>query len=568
MKNIFILTLAVLAMVLSCKTPKEEEKEPEQLTTGSRMQWWDDAKFGLFIHWGVYAVPAGVYQEKEIAGIGEWIMNRGKIPVEAYKNYSAQFNPVNYNPEEWVRMAKNAGMKYIVITSKHHDGFALFDSKVTDWDVVDATPYGKDLLLPLAEACKKEGIKLGFYYSQAQDWSHPGGAASGGHWDEAQNGSMDEYLDNIAVPQVKEILENYGGLDILWWDTPTDMTPERAEKFLPIIAEYPNLITNNRLGGGIKGDTETPEQSIPATGFPDRRWEVCMTMNDTWGYKSYDDNWKSTEELILKLSEIVSKGGNFLLNVGPTAEGNIPEASISRLKQVGEWMDKHGEAIYGTQASPFAYLPWGRATIKEQKLYLHVVQWPENGLLKLPLTNSVIKVYVLDAEKSDLEYLVHPDKIEITVPQNAPDDILSILVVEFEGNLDVKPAPSEGKPIKASSFDSETSVSNLVDGDPLNEWKAAAGELTASIEIDLLEEDKIGNMTVAEPWRIWHDKGQSYVLQYKNEDTWIDIVDGKTTGSGYSIDFDGVTARHFKLIITGPKGEVPVLNELVLNRSL
>jgi alpha-L-fucosidase len=279
-------------------------------TSQNKMIWWEEAKFGMFIHWGVYAVSAGTYDGKQIAGIGEWIMNRGKIPVSEYKAYSREFNPVKYDPEAWAKLAKEAGMKYLVITSKHHDGFALFDSKVTDWDIVDATPYGKDLLKPLAEACWKEGIKLGFYYSQAQDWNHPGGAASGGHWDAAQDGSMDEYLDKIAVPQVKEILENYGGLDILWWDTPTDMTKERAEKFLPIIEKYPDLITNNRLGGGYEGDTETPEQFVPATGFPGRHWEVCMTMNDTWGYKSYDDNWKSTKVLLQTLVDIVSKGGN------------------------------------------------------------------------------------------------------------------------------------------------------------------------------------------------------------------------------------------------------------------
>ncbi|MCC5931434.1 MAG: alpha-L-fucosidase [Cyclobacteriaceae bacterium] len=568
MKNFSILTMALVALLLSCSTPKQEAETPEPLTDAQRLQWWDEAKFGLFIHWGVYAVPAGIYQGKEIEGIGEWILLRAKIPVAEYKNYSSQFNPVNYNPEGWVKMAKDAGMKYIVITAKHHDGFALYDSKVTDWDVVDATPYGKDLLLPLAEACKREGIKLGFYYSQAQDWVHPGGAASGGHWDEAQHGDMDEYLDNIAVPQVKEILENYGGLDILWWDTPRDMTPERAEKFLPIIAEYPNLITNNRLGGGIKGDTETPEQSIPATGFPDRRWEVCMTMNDTWGYKSYDDNWKSTAELILKLSEIVSKGGNFLLNVGPTAQGDIPEESILRLKQIGEWINKHGEAIYGTQANPFAYLPWGRATIKEQKLYLHVVQWPEDGILKLPLTNKVTKVHVLNDENTKLEFLAGSENLEIVVPQNAPDDILSVLVVEFEGNLDVQPVPSQGKQVKASSHDPDTEVANLVDGDPLNSWKAASGEQQAWIEIDLGEELRIGNMTVAEPWRIWNKKHQEYILQYWKGNNWVELAKGKTTGSGYSRDFEAVTAQKFKLIITGPNGEVPVLNEFVLNRAL
>ncbi len=194
----------------------------------ARMQWWRSARFGMFIHWGVYSVPAGTYKDKQIGGIGEWIMHYAQIPVAEYKQYAGQFNPVKYDPDAWVRLAKEAGMKYIVITSKHHDGFALFDSKVTDWDVVDATPYGKDLLKPLAEACQKRGIKLGFYYSQAQDWTHPGGAfwKKGAKWDEAQKGDMDQYIREIAVPQVREILSNYGDIAILWWDTPRDMNKD------------------------------------------------------------------------------------------------------------------------------------------------------------------------------------------------------------------------------------------------------------------------------------------------------------------------------------------------------
>ena len=288
--------LFLFALLLASYSCKPVVKEAP---VADRLEWWTDAKFGLFIHWGVYSVPAGTYQDKKIDGIGEWIMYNGEIPSATYKDYAKSFNPVNYNPEAWVKMAKDAGMKYIVITSKHHDGFGLFDSKVTDWDVVDASPYGKDLLRPLVEAARKEGIKIGFYYSQAQDWNHPGGGAYKPKWDSAQNGSFDSYLDNIAVPQVKEILSNYGELDILWWDTPVEMTKERAEKFQPLLAEHPNLITNNRLGGGYDGDSETPEQTIPATGFLGKNWEVCMTMNDTWGYKSYDENWKTGKDLII-----------------------------------------------------------------------------------------------------------------------------------------------------------------------------------------------------------------------------------------------------------------------------
>jgi alpha-L-fucosidase len=562
-KAILFLGIGCIMLINSCNQAPEQKTVPED-----RMQWWNDAKFGMFIHWGVYSVPAGFYQGKPVPGIGEWIMNRGKIPVMEYRKFASQFNPVKYDPKAWVKMAKDAGMKYIVITSKHHDGFALFDSKVTEWDVVDATPYGKDLLKPLAEACRKEGITLGFYYSQAQDWNHPGGAASGGHWDKAQDGSMDEYIDKIAVPQVKEILSNYGDIAILWWDTPTDMNPERARKFLPVIAGYPNLITNNRLGGGIAGDTETPEQFIPSTGFPGRNWEVCMTMNDTWGYKKDDNNWKSTKDLILKLSDIVSKGGNFLLNVGPTSEGEIPQPSIERLGQMGKWMKVNSEAIYGTKASPFPYLPWGKATLKGNRLFLHVVSWPNDGVLKLPLMNKVTKAWLLTSPNTGINTKQDDMHVEISVPVQAPDSLLSIVVVEFEGQPNVLPVPTSGKTPVVSSVDTTTAIANLFDGNPKTQWKPVAGENKAWIEVDLGEEVIIGNFSVAEPWHPWNDHGQEFALQYKHNDKWIDVVSGKTNGCGHSQDFNPVKGQYFRLMITGSKGEVPVLNEWILNRAL
>jgi alpha-L-fucosidase len=421
--------------------PKETKQERDQ-----RMAWWRDARFGMFIHWGVYSVPAGTWQDKQIGGIGEWIMNSGKIPVADYAKFPEQFNPVKFDAEAWVKVAKDAGMKYIVITSKHHDGFAMFQSKASPYNIYDATPFKRDPLKELAAACEKEGIRLGFYYSQAQDWHHPGGAACGGHWDKAQDGSMDEYIKNIAVPQVREILSNYGKISVLWWDTPQDMTKQRAEAFLPLLKLQPGIIINNRLGGGYEGDSETPEQEIPATGFPGGRdWETCMTMNDTWGFKSYDHNWKPTETLLRNLIDIASKGGNYLLNVGPTSEGEIPQPSIERLKEVGQWMKVNGDAIYGSSASPFKKLPWGRCTQKPGKLYLHVFDWPKDGQLVVPgLKNQVKQAYSLadahnNAKAEMLDVAQSDDGVTIKVPQEAPDKIASVIVLDIEGTPEVAP---------------------------------------------------------------------------------------------------------------------------------
>ncbi len=432
----------VVAAVLAAAGVRGETREERD----ARMAWWREAKFGMFIHWGVYAVPAGTYQGREIPGIGEWIMLRAKIPVAEYRAFAKQFNPVKYDPEAWVRLAKAAGMRYIVITSKHHDGFALFDSAVTDWDVVDATPYGRDLLQPLAEAARRHGLKFGCYYSQAQDWTHPGGAKSGypdgEGWDDAHKGSFDQYLAKIAVPQTREVLTKFQP-DILWWDTPHLMTPERAAPLHALIALRPGLITNNRLGGGFEGDTETPEQYIPATGFKDRDWEVCMTMNDTWGYKSYDHNWKSTETLLRNLIDIVSKGGNYLLNVGPTAEGEIPAPSVERLQQVGAWMAKNGEAIYGTTASPFRNLDWGRCTRKVKDgvttLYLHVFDWPADGQLRVEeLPNEILDARLL-AQEREVKARRDGGTVVLEVGPTAPDPIASVVVLRVRGDVATMP---------------------------------------------------------------------------------------------------------------------------------
>jgi alpha-L-fucosidase len=440
--------------------------DAQNLSKDERMKWWREAKFGMFIHWGVYAQWAGVYKgHEQLKGGAEWIMNRSKIPVSEYQEMVKQFNPIQFNADDWVKMAKDAGMKYIIITAKHHDGFAMFKTAASKWNIVDATPYGKDVLLPLSEACKKYGIKLGFYYSQAQDWNNPGGtvarkvASEGwlnpdsaaidaytlthkGHWDKAQETrSFDDYIDEVAVPQVKELLTNYGEIAVLWWDTPTNMTDATAQKLQDQLKYQPNIITNDRLKRpNFPGDTRTPEQKIPGADEIDNNdWETCMTMNGTWGFRTSDNKWKSSKILIQNLCDIASKGGNYLLNIGPKPDGTFPEASIQALKTIGEWMKVNGEAIYSTQKSPIPAFEWGRCTQKQSKrktiLYLSVFNWPKDGKLLVPaFKNKILSVKMLaNGESCNTKQTFNGT--EISLPSTMPDINVSVLKMIVKGKL-------------------------------------------------------------------------------------------------------------------------------------
>ena len=365
-----------------------------------RMAWWREARFGLFLHWGLYSVPAGKWGES--TGHAEWIRTTAQIPRETYAEFLPQFNPVDYDPDLWVRLAKRAGMKYVVITSKHHDGFCLYDSKETEWDVM-SSPYGKDLLAPLAEACRRHGLKICWYHS-IMDWHHPDYLPRRGWEDWSPEGADFERFRRYLHAQVTELLTNYGEIGVMWFDGEWERTwsHEFGQPLYDLCLELqPSVIVNNRVDvgrggmagmtteGGYAGDFGTPEQEIPATGLSGVDWETCMTMNDHWGYNAADDHWKSNEDLIRKLIDIASKGGNFLLNVGPTAEGRFPEESIERLEAIGAWMDVNAESIHGTVAGRFEDLPWGRSTTRVESgrttLYLHVFDWPMiRDVLRVP----------------------------------------------------------------------------------------------------------------------------------------------------------------------------------------
>ncbi|WP_242691732.1 alpha-L-fucosidase [Desertivirga arenae] len=449
----------------------------QNLSKDERMKWWREARFGMFIHFGVYAQLAGEYNgHQQARGGAEWIFNRMKIPVAEYKAVAKQFDPVKFDADAWVKTAKDAGMKYLIITAKHHDGFALFDSKASDWDIMDASPYRKDLLKPLAAACKKYGVKLGLYYSHAQDWGNPGGSAARkemregwpnpdstkidnytrehkGHWDPAQETrSFDEYIDKVSVPQVKELMTEYGDIAVLWWDTPTNMTDEAAQKLQDVLKKYqPNIITNDRLKRpNFPGDTKTPEQKIPdASELDGKDWETCMTMNGTWGYRKSDNKWKSSETLIRNLVDIASKGGNYLLNVGPKPDGSFPQESIDRLKAMGYWMKVNSEAIYSTKANPLEAVTWGRITCKPSKngttLYLSVFDWPSNGQLVVPgLKNKVSSALLLAGGKS-LKTNLGTNGVTITLPSQAPDKVASVIKLEVQGQIQAKSLNPAGK---------------------------------------------------------------------------------------------------------------------------
>ncbi|MFO1496907.1 MAG: alpha-L-fucosidase [Verrucomicrobiota bacterium] len=389
--KILLSLLAATVWITSAAAQVKESKEQFE----HRMEWFREARFGMFIHWGLYSVAAGEWNGQPVGGAGEWIQETAKIPTSDYEKLLPKFNPVQYNAERWVGIAKDAGMKYIVITSKHHDGFGLFDSKATEWDIM-ASPFKRDALHELSLACEKGGIKLCFYYS-IMDWHHPDWGTRRAWHDRATAAPvMDRYVEYMKT-QLRELLTGYGPLGILWFDGEWEKAwthEQGVDLYQYVRSLQPNIIVNNRVGKGRAGmsgmdagdqrvgDYGTPEQEIPPTGFgPDVYWESCMTMNDTWGYKKSDQHWKSTPDLIRNLVDCASKGGNYLLNVGPSGEGLIPEASIDRLAAIGRWMKINGAAIYGTSASPFQKLPFeGRCTRKGKTLYLHVFHWPDNGL--------------------------------------------------------------------------------------------------------------------------------------------------------------------------------------------
>lgn len=462
--NFFIVFLFLASTLLlhSCKSAsggKLLNESPEK--KAERMDWWRDARFGMFIHWGLYAIPAGEWDGQ--TAYGEWIRHTAEIPLDTYNEFVSQFNPEKFDAKAWVKMAKDAGMKYIVITSKHHDGFSLFNSQYSDFDVM-ATPFKRDILAELAEACREEGIRLGFYYS-IMDWHHPDYLPRR-PWETDRNtetADFDRYVTYMKN-QLTELTSNYGEAPaILWFDGEWEntWTSERGLDLYKFVRKLkPDIIINNRVGtaregmagltkkGAFGGDFGTPEQEIPATGLPGIDWESCMTMNGNWGYNKADKNFKTAGQLIQNLADIASKGGNFLLNVGPTADGTFPEESAERLGKIGEWMDKNGEAIYGTSASPFDAFDWGCVTMKRMGedtwLYLHVFERPEDGIILLDgVANEPAGARFLADPKVELPPVNRvEDALVLQLPDELPDPVNTVVELVLKGQPDIHPAPA------------------------------------------------------------------------------------------------------------------------------
>ncbi len=434
-----------LAVVGSLFIPTAVAETQEQ--RDARMAWWRQARFGMFVHWGLYSGLAGTWNDKPVGTRGgmEWLQQRVRADTWEYAHQAVpKFRPAEGFAKEWAKLAKEAGCRYVVFTSKHHDGFCLFDSQYTTYDARDLV--GRDLCKEITDAIRAEGLKVGYYHSVI-DWHHPQY-----DYDKANqlphplrgqpspNGPRhhDIYLDYLHH-QARELFSNYGTLDVIWWDYSKEGNEGpfwRSDELMAMARQLqPGIISNNRLYHipDIERDDSSDRLRKWKPGIPGVDWEVCMTMNTTWGYSDHDDAWKSNETLIRNLVDIVSKGGNYLLNIGPKGDGSIPQQSIDSMRAIGKWMAVNGEAIYETTASPFEQPAWGRYTKKPGKLYAHVFDWPADGKLFVPLQGQrVTKAYLLaDASRAALKTQTTSDGVTIQVPSRAPDAIASVIAIEY-----------------------------------------------------------------------------------------------------------------------------------------
>ncbi len=429
-------TLIVLMLLSTCILAQERKYTPTPENMKNR-EWFQDAKFGLFIHWGVYSV----------LGDGEWVMNNQQIPIKTYEKIPAFFNPTQFNPAEWVQMVKDAGMQYITITSKHHDGFAMYDSKVSDYNIVKRTPYGKDVLKMLADECRKQGIKLFFYHSQL-DWHHPDyfprGNTGGSYTGREAKGDMNKYLDYMDA-QLTELLTNYGEVAGIWFDGMWDKKDAewRLEKTYSLIHKLQpaTLVGSNHHVTPYEGeDFQMFEKDLPGhntTGFaPEQKIgdlpkETCETINNSWGFNLRDDRNKSRKDLIQYLVKAAGYGANFLLNVGPMPNGKIQQEHVDLLKQMGEWTRQYGETIYGTRGGPLSAREWGVMTQKGNKVYVHILNWHDETLTLPKLGKKVISAKVF-IDKTPVKFLENDFGLSLKIPKEKMNEVDTVIELELK----------------------------------------------------------------------------------------------------------------------------------------
>lgn len=506
-----------------------------QSQTSNRAKWFTDARFGMFIHWGLYSGAEGYWKGEKIRNdnnYAEWIYYRNSIEKDEYVTLLENFDWEKINPEEWVILAKNAGMKYVTFTAKHHDGFALWDSKVSNYDLGDYTNHKRDVVKELSEACKKHGLKLGLYYSHWVDWEHEFG------WDHKKEltgitpEQYDKYWQEKVIPQMRELLTNYGEISMIWFDmwihhSKTVVTKEQLFQLKKLIRELqPNCLINSRLGLSIEEDPDVDFKELGDNALGNKKeefpWQSPATVAHSWGFHATDSEWKSTTTLLKGLINNVSLNGNLLLNIGPRANGEVPWEIRQRLLEMGKWLEKNGESVYGAGAFdlPKNQHDWGKITFKKTggklKLFFHVFNWPINRKLFVTgILTKPEKIYVLnDVQKKSLHFIQKGPYLEIELPENQPDNYISVIVAEYA----VNPEISEGLTAKNSSGGYSLSPANMIDAS--DSFKIHNNEKYGTIPEHIIIE-KPENFT----WRIYVDSpGEkqldiSYSFQNKTSDS-------------------------------------------------
>lgn len=404
-----------------------------------RLKWFKEARYGMFIHWGLYSELGGYWNGKRYDSIAEWIMSYAKIPVAEYRQMMHHFNPVNFDAEQWVTYAKSFGVKYLCITAKHHEGFCMFDSKVTDYTIMN-TPFGRDIVKELADSCHRHGIVFCVYYSQKQDWYDPNGC--GNDWDyDPEKKDFNVYFNDLVKPQVRELLENYGKVGMIWFDTPYDMPKELCEELKQFVHSIqPDCLVSGRIGYNLGDFREMADNEYPVLPYRGA-WETPITLNNTWGFARDDHAWKSPDTVVRALADVVGKGGNLLVNIGPDAKGNIPDESIRILRTVGEWLEKNGDSIYGPETYiDYPYqIHWGALTAKGNKMYMHItnLRAHRREIMIWSLVTKVKRAYVLATGQEVTfrqwyEIARDENRLLITLPEDISLNPACVIVLELE----------------------------------------------------------------------------------------------------------------------------------------